>query len=120
MARGASHGWQVCSAAARVTYRRIFVQGFFSNVLNPKVAIFFLAFVPQFIDPLAPNKALAFMVLGGIFSVSGVLWCHVLAVASALAGQRVRASGAVVHWLNRLVGAVFVALGVRLALAGRS
>jgi threonine/homoserine/homoserine lactone efflux protein len=47
--------------------------------LNPKVALFFLAFVPQFIAPDAPQKALAFVVLGCIFNLNGMIWCHLLA-----------------------------------------
>ena len=100
-----------------LSYRRIFAQGFLTNVLNPKVAIFFLAFVPQFIDPQAPNKALAFIVLGCIFNFNGVLWCHFLAVSSALASQRFQANRWLVLWLNRLIGGLFVSFGIKLALA---
>jgi hypothetical protein len=57
-------------------YRRIFFQGFLTNVLNPKVALFFLAFVPQFIDADAPTRPLAFIVLGCIFNFNGMLWCN--------------------------------------------
>jgi threonine/homoserine/homoserine lactone efflux protein len=96
--------------------RSIFAQGFLTNVLNPKVALFFLAFVPQFIDPAAPHKALAFLVLGAIFNFNGTLWCLFLAWLSARVGAlgMSRRLGA---WLNRAVGAVFVFLGVRLALS---
>jgi threonine/homoserine/homoserine lactone efflux protein len=106
-------------AAARLPYRTIFAQGFLTNVLNPKVALFFLAFVPQFIEPAAPSKALAFIVLGCIFNLNGMLWCHGLAVFAAAAGRRVRLGESAARWLNRLVGAVFVSFGIRLALAGR-
>ena len=100
-------------------WRRIWFQGFLTNVLNPKVALFFLAFVPQFIAPDAPDKALAFLVLGCIFNINGMLWCHFLAVFAAFASRRVKASRRVTSWLNRLVGAMFLGLGLRLALSPR-
>ena len=103
-----------------LSYRRIFAQGFLTNVLNPKVAVFFLAFVPQFIEPHAPNKALAFIALGCIFNFNGMLWCNFLAVSSAFASQRIQASESVARWLNRAIGAVFVSFGIKLALAERS
>jgi threonine/homoserine/homoserine lactone efflux protein len=102
------------------SYRRIFLQGFLTNALNPKVAIFFLAFVPQFIAPESPDKALAFVLLGCIFNLNGMLWCHALAFGAAYAGQRVRLGSTQVLWLNRLVGVFFVGLGLRLALSQRA
>jgi len=98
-------------------YRTIFGQGFLTNVLNPKVAIFFLAFVPQFIQADAPNKALAFIVLGCIFNVNGMLWCLGLAVTTARASARIKLSPAVSLWLNRATGGLFFWLGVKLALS---
>ena len=67
---------------------KVFGQGFLTNVLNPKVALFFLAFVPQFIDAATPNKALAFIVLGCIFNLNGMLWCNALAWFSARASAQ--------------------------------
>jgi threonine/homoserine/homoserine lactone efflux protein len=101
-------------------HRKIFMQGFFTNVLNPKVALFFLAFVPQFISPESPNKALTFITLGLIFNFNGMLWCHFLAASTAFASQRIRVNNLVSMWINRLIGAVFVSLGIRLALAESS
>ncbi|QNM95626.1 LysE family translocator [Chitinimonas koreensis] len=95
----------------------IFWQGFWTNVLNPKVALFFLAFVPQFIDPAAPSKALAFVFLGAVFDFNGMLWCHLLAFMAAGAGRRFKASARTAAWLNRGVGAVFLFLGIKLAFA---
>jgi threonine/homoserine/homoserine lactone efflux protein len=102
-----------------VAYRDIFRQGFLTNVLNPKVALFFLAFVPQFIAPDAASKPLAFIVLGAIFDLDGMLWCHALALFTAFASRRLRVGASVGLWLNRTMGAVFVALAARLALASR-
>src|SRR5688572_25435366 len=98
---------------------RIFFQGFLTNVLNPKVAVFFLAFVPQFIAADAPNKALAFIALGCIFNLNSMLWCHFLALSTALASRRVRVGAGTARWIERGVGAVFVSFGVKLALADR-
>lgn len=103
--------------SAPLAYRSIFAQGFLTNVLNPKVALFFLAFVPQFIDADAPNKALAFIVLGCIFNLNGMLWCHALALFTAHASARLKVSPIVSLWLNRVTGGLFVWLGVKLALS---
>lgn len=105
--------------ATPLSQRQIFAQGFLTNVLNPKVALFFLAFVPQFIAPDAPHKALAFIVLGAIFNFNGMLWCHLLAVSTALASRRLRVGAALLPWLNRAIGALFLSFGLKLALSER-
>ena len=106
--------------AAPMPYRKIFAQGFLTNALNPKVALFFLAFVPQFIDPASPTKALAFIALGCVFNVNSMIWSHGLALFSAAVGQRTRVGPRTARWLNRAIGTVFVAFGVRLALGSRA
>ena len=108
------------SPSSRLTYRKIFLQGFLTNVLNPKVAVFFLAFVPQFIAADATNKAIAFIVLGCIFNFNGMLWCHFLAITSAFASRRIRINTSLSLWLNRVIGAVFISFGIKLALADRN
>ena len=118
--RAAADETAVVDAAPRaIPYGAIFRQGFLTNVLNPKVALFFLAFVPQFIAPDAPSKPLAFIVLGVIFNINGMLWCHSLALFTAFASRRLKVGAALGRWLNRTMGAVFVALGAKLALATR-
>jgi threonine/homoserine/homoserine lactone efflux protein len=107
----------VNAAAARLPYRKIFFQGFLTNVLNPKVALFFLAFVPQFISADSASKPLAFIILGCIFNFNGMLWCHGLAVFTAFASARLKVKPLAALWLNRVTGGLFVALGLRLALA---
>src|SRR5579872_4349243 len=62
------------SGTSPVALRVVFWQGFLTNALNPKVALFFLAFLPQFIDPAAPSKGLAFLALGLVFNVNGTIW----------------------------------------------
>ena len=106
------------AAPARVvSLRRVFAEGFLTNVLNPKVALFFLAFLPQFIEPDTANKALAFLFLGIVFNVIGSAWNLVTAVSAALAHSRLKKGGKTAAWLNRAIGAVFVFIGVRLAFA---
>ena len=98
--------------------RRLFVQGFLTNALNPKVALFFLAFMPQFIAADAPNNTLAFIVLGTVFVVDGTAVNLALAWAVAALRQRLDGSPALRlagDWLNRGVGGLFVLLGLRLA-----
>ncbi|MFM4729263.1 LysE family translocator [Aeromonas caviae] len=98
-----------------LSYGRIFRQGLLTNVLNPKVALFFLAFVPQFIEPASPQKAMAFIVLGCIFNLNGMIWCHLLAFSTAFASRKVRLPARVATWLNRVMGGLFVGLGIKLA-----
>lgn len=110
-------GAALASAPASLT--RIFAQGFLTNVLNPKVALFFLAFLPQFIAADAPHKALAFVLLGAIFNCNGTLWNLLVAWSASGLGRRLAAGGGMVTWLNRVLGGLFVTLGVRLALSER-
>jgi threonine/homoserine/homoserine lactone efflux protein len=93
----------------------VFAQGFLTNLLNPKVALFFLAFVPQFIDSGATDKTLAFLFLGAVFNFNGLLWCLLLAWYAARVSAIGLGQGAAL-WFNRGVGAVFVFLGLRLAM----
>ncbi|MES2900457.1 MAG: LysE family translocator [Pseudomonadota bacterium] len=102
---------------APLPYRKIFAQGLLTNILNPKVALFFLAFVPQFIDAAAPNKALAFIVLGVIFNINGMLWCVGLAVFTAMASARMKVNPQAALWLKRVTGGLFIWLGIKLALS---
>ena len=95
----------------------VFLQGFMTNVLNPKVALFFLAFLPQFVESDAANKALAFLFLGLVFNVNGTLWNLFVAWSAARVSAGLRQRTAALKWFNRCVGAIFVALGIRLALA---
>jgi RhtB (resistance to homoserine/threonine) family protein len=93
----------------------VFRGGFLTNVLNPKVAIFFLAFVPQFIAPDAPRKALAFVLLGTLFNLNSVAVNSAWALAAAWMARRDTVQRGM-QWLDRVAGAMFVGFGVKLAL----
>jgi threonine/homoserine/homoserine lactone efflux protein len=99
----------------RSTTTTAFRQGVLTNILNPKVALFFLAFLPQFIDPASPAKVPAFVTLGLTFVTTGTIWCLVLAWFAAVFSARLRGSQTIAIWLNRTVGSLFVFLGARLA-----
>ena len=99
---------------------RIFWQGFLTNVLNPKVALFFLAFVPQFIEASSPTKVQAFLLLGTIFNTTGTAWNLFVAWAAGYLARRLQLASRVGVWLNRSLGAMFIALGVRLGLSSRA
>ena len=99
-----------------------FWQGALTNALNPKVALFFLAFLPQFIDTGAPGQAWALVVLGTLFNLGGTGVNLVVAwVASRAAAGLASADGAgrFGPWLQRAAGAMFVGLGLKLALSSR-
>ena len=96
-----------------------FRQGILTNILNPKVALFFLAFLPQFIDSGTPSKTFAFLVLGLTFVTTGTIWCLILAWFSSAFSDRLRESPTVTALLNRAVGSLFILLGLRLAVAAR-
>jgi threonine/homoserine/homoserine lactone efflux protein len=99
--------------------RAVFAQGVLTNVLNPKVALFFLAFLPQFVDADTPHRLLAFLFLGLVFDVNGTLWNFFVAWSAARLGGRIAGSGRGTVWLSRAAGTVFVALGAKLAFGER-
>jgi threonine/homoserine/homoserine lactone efflux protein len=99
-----------------LSLRGVFLQGFFTNVLNPKVALFFLAFLPQFVASDAPSKPLAFLLLGIIFDFNGTIW-NLFVAWSASRLSRLAPSAAFKTWFNRCVGCLFIGVGIRLALA---
>jgi RhtB (resistance to homoserine/threonine) family protein len=94
---------------------RIFMQGFLTNALNPKVAIFFLALLPQFIRADAPSKLLAFLALGLTFTLTGTLWNLTVAwFAGRLMAAGIWSRSRL--WFERALGAMLIAFGARLIL----
>ena len=106
------------------TVHQAFWQGFLTNVLNPKVALFFLAFLPQFISADSPTKPAAFVLLGIIFIFNSlfvtVTFAALVAQVQIQANARFKHSSRIVLWLNRSCGALFIAIGVKLALTEKS
>ncbi len=114
---GASLPAGVVSSVEPADLWRVYRQGFLTNALNPKVALFFLAFVPQFIAPGASDKLTAFLLLGLLFAINslpinfGYAW---------LAGSAARRTGAMqwaMPWMDRAAGLMFVGFGLSLALS---
>lgn len=103
-------------AGGQSGYQSIFLRGFWTNALNPKVALFFLAFLPQFIAPTVEHKPLAFLLLGLLFNFNG-LWVNMgWALAAAWLASRASVVQKSMHWLDRVAGAMFVGFGIKLAL----
>lgn len=95
----------------------IFRAGLLTNILNPKVALFFMAFLPQFVSPSADSRVVTLLFLGSVFVVNGLLWCLTLVWGASALSARFHARPASGTWLKRAAGAVFVGLGIRLAVA---
>lgn len=98
---------------------KAFREGVVTNVLNPKVALFFLAFLPQFIDPNSPVKIAAFLALGLTFVATGTVWCLVLAVGAARVRSFFTEHPRTFPRLSQAAGTVFILLGLRLAISER-
>ena len=99
--------------------KSIFFQGFWTNTLNPKVALFFLAFVPQFITPDTENKPLAFLLLGLLFNFNG-LWVNIgWALVAAWMARRLNAVQRSMQVLERVAGAMFIGFGLKLAFSDK-
>lgn len=95
----------------------VYRAGLLTNVLNPKVALFFLAFLPQFVAPTAESRVLSFLFLGAVFIFNGTLWCLVLVWGASTMSRRLREQSSSGLFLKRATGAIFVGLGVRLAVS---
>lgn len=97
-------------------YWKIYRAGMFTNMLNPKVALFFIAFLPQFIDPASKNAVLPFLILGATFITTGTIWCFILAFFASSIFDSLKQNKTVASLVNRLCGFVLIALGIKLAL----
>ena len=98
---------------------RTFAQGFLTNLLNPKVVLFFLSFFPQFVGADSPSKGWAFLCLGAVLVAISTVYNGVVAWLAGGITRRVRAAPRVKAWLDRSIGAAFVALGARIGFGDR-
>jgi threonine/homoserine/homoserine lactone efflux protein len=111
-------GWVEVGPPGQATvWREVFWRGFATNVLNPKVALFFLAFVPQFISPNASDPTLTFVLLGLLFNFNALLVCVAWALAAAWLASHVARVQQALSWLDRVAGVLFLGFGLKLALS---
>ncbi|RYF71136.1 MAG: LysE family translocator [Cytophagaceae bacterium] len=103
------------AAIAETNYRQIFVSGVITNVLNPKVALFFIAFLPQFVQKSYSHTSISFLLLGLTFNLTGTIWNLMLAVFSANMSDGFKRNQLIKTWLNRFTGTIFILLGIKLA-----
>lgn len=97
-------------------YKKIYRQAVVTNVLNPKVALFFISFLPQFIDPAYSHHYISFLLLGLTFTVTGTLWCLLLAVfASGISALLIKNNKAGAY-VTKTCGFILVGLGIKVAL----
>lgn len=108
------------SVAGRPNYRRIFLQGVAVNLLNPKVALFCLALLPQFVDPARGNTALQFVVLGIVMISVGIVSDGIYAMLSGGIGRWLQSRPEIARQRQRCAGLVYTCLGALAALSGSS
>ena len=105
--------------AAPKSLQQVFTQGFVTNVLNPKVVLFFVSFIPQFVAVDSEHKTLAFLALGFVFVLVSTFWNTFVAWIVGSVTQRFSGKPGVKLWLDRVVGSAFVGLGIKLATSHR-
>jgi threonine/homoserine/homoserine lactone efflux protein len=98
--------------------RRVFLNGFLVQLLNPKIALFFVAFLPQFAAPTRGAVPLQMLILGGIFTLLAILSDGAYALLAGTFGAWLRGSRRARRWLGRASGGVYIGLGITAALAG--
>ncbi len=106
--------------APKTPLRKLYARGIFMNVTNPKVSIFFLAFLPQFADPARGSLVIQIMLLGAAFAVATILVFGAVALFAGSIGQWLAQSGAAQRILHRVAGTVFAGLALKLLVTQRS
>jgi threonine/homoserine/homoserine lactone efflux protein len=117
--RAGNPAMAVDRSLARSNLWKVFAEGALTNLLNPKVALFILAFLPQFVDPALGNPAVQILLLGAIFNIGSTTVNGIVACSASAAGRALGSSAGFGRWLSRISALVFVGLAVRLALSER-
>ena len=102
------------SESTELTMKALYIRGIIMNITNPKVSIFFLAFLPQFVNPESENTAIHFLALGGIFIVVALIIFLLIAMLAGSLSAWLTKSNKNQIYLNRMAGVVFVGLAVKL------
>jgi RhtB (resistance to homoserine/threonine) family protein len=95
---------------------KIYRSAVFANILNPKVALFFLAFLPQFIDPTLQNTIVPFLILGATFITTGTLWGLILATFASRIVIKLKNNKNALSYINKICGLTIIGLGVKVAM----
>jgi threonine/homoserine/homoserine lactone efflux protein len=111
--------FNVQTSAASMSFSKVFWQGVLSNVLNPKIAIFFLAFLPQFVDRGSPNVPLQMVVLSLTFACFGLFFLLAIGYSSGTIGGWLTLKPHYARFFQRLASGILIGLGIRLALTER-
>ncbi len=98
---------------------KIYRSAVITNLLNPKVAIFFISFLPQFIDPAAGNTVVSFLLLGVTFTCTGTIWCLFLAYYAASLSTKLNARNKFSNYINKFCGIALILLSIKIAVTGR-
>jgi RhtB (resistance to homoserine/threonine) family protein len=93
---------------------KIYRQGLLTNVLNPKVALFFLSLLPQFINPHYANGPVPFLILGVTFMTTGTIWCLILAYSASFITKALRNNDSIGKMMQKISGFIFIALGIKI------
>ncbi|MDA1679884.1 LysE family translocator [Bacillus cereus group sp. TH152-1LC] len=101
------------TSSNKLNIRKIYVQGLLTSLTNPKVSLFFIAFLPQFIDTKASGP-MPFIILGLTFTVTGLLWCLFVAYFSSYVTKKLRGNQKVGMILNKITGLIFIGMGLKL------
>lgn len=100
-------------------YWKIYRDGIFTNILNPKVALFFIAFLPHFINPTLKNTILPFLILRTTFITTGTIWCLILAIFASTIFDKLKTKNKVATYINKVCGLTMIGLGIKIALTDR-
>jgi RhtB (resistance to homoserine/threonine) family protein len=103
----------------KINTAKIYRDGVITNVLNPKVALFFISFLPQFIDQSVSNTIIPFIKLGVTFTITGTIWCLILANFAALIFSKLKHNKKIAYYINKSCGFVLIGLGIKVALTIR-